>query len=140
MAYRVSFVATFGDSDPAGIIYFVRFFDYFHRTLEAYFEEVLGQPYAEMVMKRRLGVPVVRVEGDFFVPVAFGQKFTVEVSPKALGRTSLTFAYTIFKEGEPKPCASFAITHVATSMDSFTPMPLPDDLRARLERDLPSTR
>jgi 4-hydroxybenzoyl-CoA thioesterase len=133
MPFSTTFTARFGDVDPAGIIYFARFLDFFHRALEAYFDEGLGYPYAEMVLRRRIGVPVVRIEGDFTVPVAFGEKFSVEVLPKKLGRSSMSFEYTVRKEGLDKACAVFTITHVATDLDAFRPVPIPDDLRAALE-------
>lgn len=134
MPFSTSFTARFSDVDPAGIIYFARLIDFFHRALEVYFEEHLQMAYAEMVMKQRVGVPVVRVEGDFFVKVAFGEKFSVQVRPKKLGRSSLAMEYTVFK-GDTR-CASFVITHVTTDMDSFRPVPIPEKLREALSQDL----
>jgi 4-hydroxybenzoyl-CoA thioesterase len=136
MAFQTSFVARFGDVDPAGIIYFARFLDFFHQALEAYFDERLGWPYAAMVTRQRLGVPVVRIEGDFAVPVAFGERFFVSVKPKRLGRSSMTFEYELTKEGEPRRCAAFAITHVLTDLSAMRPAEIPQALRSALERDL----
>jgi 4-hydroxybenzoyl-CoA thioesterase len=132
MPFSTEFTARFSDVDPAGIIYFARLIDFFHRALEAYFDDHLHLPYAEMVQKQRIGVPVVRVEGDFFVPVAFGEKFSVQVVPQKIGRTSLAMEYTVFKK--ETPCAKFVITHVTTDLDAFKPIPIPEALRAAMTR------
>lgn len=136
MSFSVNFTARFGDVDPAGIIYYARFLDFFHRALEAYFDDRLGLPYAQMVQAQRIGVPVVHVEGSFAIPVAFGELFSVEVRPKRLGGSSVLFEYTLRKPSAEGVCASFVITHVFTDLRSFRPMPIPDGLRARLSRDL----
>lgn len=130
MTYATHFTARFSDVDPAGIIYFARLIDYFHRALEAYFEEHLKISYAAMVQRDRVGVPVVRVEGDFFVPVAFGEKFSVRVAPHKLGRSSMAMQYTVYKQ--ETECASFIITHVTTNLDTFKPIPIPEALRAAM--------
>ena len=57
----------FGDCDPAGIVYFPRFFHFFHEAMETWFDEVLGLPYAEMIGGRGLGFPAVHTEADFAV-------------------------------------------------------------------------
>lgn len=138
MTFSTSFVARFGDVDPAGIIYFARFLDFFHRALETYFDERLGLPYVDMVKRERVGVPVVRIEGDFKIPVAFGERFSVSVTPHALGRSSFTIAYTVHKPDREEPCARFRITHVTTNMETFRPVPIPPAIRAALEADLSS--
>jgi 4-hydroxybenzoyl-CoA thioesterase len=130
MTFTTEFTARFSDVDPAGIIYFARLIDFFHRALEVYFEEHLHMSYAQMVQQQRIGVPVVRVEGDFFVPVAFGEKFLVQVVPHKLGRTSIAMEYTVLKQG--KACAKFVITHVTTDLVSFKPIPIPEALRAAM--------
>jgi 4-hydroxybenzoyl-CoA thioesterase len=131
MPFSTKFTARFSDVDPAGIIYFARLIDFFHRALEVYFEEHLKISYADMVQRDKIGVPVVRVEGDFTVPVAFGESFTVQVTPKKLGRSSLAMEYTVFKQDTQ--CAKFVITHVTTDLTQFKPVPIPDAIRRAME-------
>ena len=133
MPFSTKFTARFSDVDPAGIVYFARLIDFFHRALEVYFEEHLGLSYADMVQREKIGLPVVRVEGDFAVPVAFGESFTVQVLPKKLGRSSLAIEYSIFKQ--ETRCALFVITHVATDLTHFKPVPIPNKLRERMNRE-----
>jgi 4-hydroxybenzoyl-CoA thioesterase len=134
MAFRTGFTARFSDVDPAGIIYFARLIDFFHRALEVYFEEHLGMAYAEMVMQQKIGVPVVRVEGNFSIPVAFGETFQVQVVPKKLGNSSIAIEYTVLKKD--KQCATFVITHITTDLTIFKPIAIPNNLRQKLETDL----
>ena len=130
MPFSTKFTARFSDVDPAGIIYFARLLDFFHRALEIYFEEHLGLSYAEMVQREKIGVPVVRIEGDFTAPVAFGESFLVQVTPQKLGRSSIAIEYHILKQ--ETLCAKFVITHVTTDLTHFKPVPIPDKLRQAL--------
>jgi YbgC/YbaW family acyl-CoA thioester hydrolase len=138
MTFSTTFTARFSDVDPAGIIYFARLLDFFHRALEIYFEEHLQLSYAEMVQREKIGVPVVRIEGDFTAPVAFGESFLVQVTPKRLGRSSIAIEYAIMKQ--ETRCALFVITHVTTDLTHFRPVPIPDTLRQAIEANREEAR
>ena len=85
----------FGDCDPAGIVYFPRFFHFFHEAMETWFDAVLRLPYAELIGVRRLGFPAVHTGADFLIPCAMGDEIAVEQRVISLGRTSIRFAYRV---------------------------------------------
>jgi 4-hydroxybenzoyl-CoA thioesterase len=138
MEFRADFTARFSDADPAGIVYFARFFDFCHRALEAYFSERLMTPYAEFIQREGLGVPIVHVEGDFSTPVRFGETFAVSVRPLSVGKSSLKIAYAVHKPEQSAPCATFQITHVVTELRQMRPAPIPEAIRRLLLADLTS--
>ena len=39
----------FGECDPAGVVYYPIFFNWFHECMEVWFEEALQTPYAEVI-------------------------------------------------------------------------------------------
>lgn len=130
----------FGDCDPAGIVYFPRFFHFFHEAMESWFDDVLRVPYAELIGGRRLGFPAVHTEADFAVPCAFGDEIAVEQRVVGLGRTSLRFAYRVRLHGDPDAAVRLTGATVCVVMDldpqrpTFRrPVELPADLRARIE-------
>jgi 4-hydroxybenzoyl-CoA thioesterase len=69
----------FGDCDPAGIIYFPRFFALFHDAMETWFPARLGLRYSELVVGRKIGFPAVHTEADFQAPCALGDAIAVEL-------------------------------------------------------------
>ena len=55
----------FSHCDPAGIVYFPRFFDLAHGTMEDWFADGLGQPLPDLIRDRRIGTPTVTIQSDF---------------------------------------------------------------------------
>jgi 4-hydroxybenzoyl-CoA thioesterase len=85
----------FGDCDPAGILYYPRYFDLFHRTMEAWFDGPVGVPYASFIRDHGYGVPTVHAEADYLHPTAFGEIVTVALSVDGWGTSSIRFAYVL---------------------------------------------
>jgi len=102
-------------------------------ALEEYYEEHVGLPYHILVDSRRLGFPIVHVEMDFSRTFSFGDTARVEVSTVRVGRSSLTMRYRLRKVGGEEQCVLSEITTVCVDMNTFKPVPIPDDLRAVFE-------
>ena len=76
----------FGDCDPAGIVYFPRFYDFFHDAMETWFPARLGLRYAELVVGRKIGFPAVHTEADFSAPCALGEAIVRTLARADRGR------------------------------------------------------
>ena len=87
----------FGDCDPAGIVYYPRLFDYFHRAMEEWFG-VLGFDYSELILGAKRGFPCVHAEADFQAPCVLGETLGVELRVARLGSRSITFGYRVLGE------------------------------------------
>ncbi|MFV8754760.1 acyl-CoA thioesterase [Nannocystaceae bacterium ST9] len=133
----LNYTVRFGDCDPAGIVYFPRFFDLFHQAMETWFPAELGFGYDEFVRGRKLGFPAVRSEADFQRPSRFGETIAIQLRVTRLGRSSIAFAYAILgPQGEPR--VGGASVCVCMDLDPSSPrhgkgVELPADLRARIE-------
>lgn len=126
----------FGDEDHAGLVYYPRFFDYFHRVFEDFFDAT-GRPYKTVLDGDRLGWPAVRCECDFRKPLRFGDVLVVDMSAERLGTASATFLYRGHRDGDPEPetAVEARITVACVDMDTFRSRPIPDDYRALFERE-----
>ena len=68
------------ESDPAGIVYYPRFFEWFDLGTEALFES-LGLPWAEMFRAERIvGVPIVESGARFASPVRYGDHVRIQTT------------------------------------------------------------
>lgn len=128
----------FGHCDPAGIIYFPRFFELFHDAMETWFTARLGLRYAELVARRKLGFPAVHAAADFKVPCALGDAIVVELRVARLGRSAIDLEYAV-RGADGGLRLTGATTSVVMDLDPASPgyrraVPIPDDLRARIER------
>jgi 4-hydroxybenzoyl-CoA thioesterase len=136
MAFRSQLRIRFGDIDHAGIVYYPRFLHYFHVALEEFFGQALEIDYPVLIDKHRIGLPTVHLETDWSRPLRYGDLMEVEVSVLKSGRTSISFGYRVFKQGENKPCTVGHNVAVCLDMDTFKKKEIPDWLRERLEKQI----
>jgi 4-hydroxybenzoyl-CoA thioesterase len=123
----------FAEVDAAGIVFFPRYHEYCHDALEAFFGELPGG-YAALFRERDLGVPTVHLETDFKSPLRYGDVARFEMAIERVGRTSLTFHHTIRREADGVIAATVRQVVVMTRISTLTPIPVPDDVRALLDR------
>jgi 4-hydroxybenzoyl-CoA thioesterase len=129
---------TFGECDPAGVVYYPVFFDWFHQAMEAWFAQALRQPYAEVL--QTVGFPAARTGADFRRPCRLGEPLAVEVRITRLGGSSLTLGFTVVgavdgvvrATGETV-CVCIPASGAAEAGFQFRPVPIPTVLRTAME-------
>ena len=121
----------FSHCDPAGIVYFVNFFDMISGCVEDWFREAVGLPFNEMHIVRRLGFPIVNTGCEFFRPCHLGDQLSLELAIGKLGSSSIELAIDSFVAG--RPCFRARHTVCVFSQESFKAVPIPAELRARME-------
>ena len=91
---------------------------------------------AETSLMRRLGMlegwgnyPRKHVEAEFHQVLRFGDEFDVRLRVEAVGRTSITYAWTLERDGEV--CVSGRHTIVSVDREG-RPTPVADDVKAAL--------
>ena len=124
----------FSHCDPAGIVYFPRFFDLAHATMEDWFCVGLGQPLPDLIRDRRIGTPTVSVQCEFAKPLRMGDTLRFELCVLKLGNASVQLAYSGKKDGVEHLKMVQTIAFMALDAGSATP--IPSDLRARIEQYL----
>lgn len=135
--HKLAIDVRFGDCDPAGIVYFPRFFDFFHQAMETWFPAELGLGYDSFVRERKLGLPTVHTEADFQKPSRFGDRVEIWLRVSALGRSSISFAFEV--HGDDGPRATARSVCVVMNLDERSPehgraVAVPAELRARIEQ------
>jgi len=132
MAYTTRVRVRFGDEDHAQIVYYPRFFNFFHIAFEDFFGDQ-GHPYQQVLDVDGVGFPTVHIETDFSRTLRFGDIFEVEVTVEKIGRTSALFHYVGRKQGEV--AAEARMTVVCVDMKTWQPVPIPDKYRALFEKN-----
>jgi 4-hydroxybenzoyl-CoA thioesterase len=121
-----------GDCDPAGIIFYPRYFEIFDASTAALFERALGMTkFAMLKALPFTGFPLVRTQAKFIKPTRFGDDVTVETTVK-FGRSSFDIAHRLSLQGEL--CVECSETRVWTVRDTATgelkSHPVPDAVLA----------
>ena len=128
MRHTFAMRVRFGHADPAGIIYYPRFFEWFHDLFESMFEAVIAEPYAHVLNHRRVGFPAVQVQCEFKKPARFGDLVDVQVFLSRLSDRSATFEYRVMRQGELLVTASVKVA--AMDLDRQVSTQIPEDIRS----------
>ena len=132
MSFHARRTVRFADCDLAGIVYFPQYLVMSNTLVEQWFDEGLGVPYAEFLGRRRMGLPIVRLECDFTAVSRHGDELDLRLGVKKLGRSSLMLAFEFSGGGELR--LRSLQTLVCTSLATHRPQALPDDLREAVLR------
>lgn len=135
-AFRFPIEVRFGACDPVGIVYFPRYFDWFHQAMEAWFGDELGVRYHEIL--RTHGFPAVHTECDYQRPCAFGDQVVVELRIGRIGRTSVRLDYRVLgPEDDLRATGHTVVVCFETQPGAATEMravALPAGVRESMER------
>ncbi len=86
-----------GDCDPAGIVYFPRYLEYFDRCTRALFERA-GFFKRDMLKKYSIaGIPVVDIKAQFLIPSLYGDDVVVESSVSKWGNSSFVVRHRLMR-------------------------------------------
>ena len=121
----------FQHCDPAGIMFYPRCFEFVNQTVELWFRDALDCGFAKLHKERGIGIPAVHIEADFVKPAYLGDTLQMELTLTEL-RSS---AFSVTVEAKVGAELKFrADTHHAyASLKPIKAVPVPDDLRARMQ-------
>lgn len=132
MTYARVIPVEFNHCDPAGIVFYPRYFEMTNSVVENFFREDLGYSFARLHGEGR-AVPTVRVAIDFSAPSRLGESLGFSLNVAALGRTSVTFRITAACAGQTRLAGDFTLVWLAPG---GRPEPWPATLRTPLSRHL----
>jgi acyl-CoA thioester hydrolase len=96
----------------------------------------LGFPYEE-VEERGLAMAVRRVEVRFRVAARYGDQVRVRTRVERFRGASILYGYEIVRDGDGELLASGSAEVACLDLaGGFRPVPIPDDIRAALQRYL----
>ena len=123
----------FADVDPAGIVFYPRYFEMINATIEDWFRS-LEYGFDQMILKDGFGVPTATIQVDFKAPSRLDDLVELELDVVRLGRSSIGLEIRISADGELR--ALVQQTLVFIRMEGNKPVRIPDPLRARIERSM----
>jgi 4-hydroxybenzoyl-CoA thioesterase len=129
MSYARQIRIEFNHCDPAGIVFYPRYFEMTNSVVENLFREVIGWPFDAM-MAAREGVPTARVEVDFRAPSFLGEVLDWEATVLRIGGSSVALHLVARCGGRDRVLAGVTLVHVG---GDGRPKPWPDTVRAKLE-------
>ena len=90
-----------GDCDPAGIVFYPRYFAFFDQCTTALFERALGMTKYEFLKAHDiLGYPLVDARASFLVPSKYCDEVVVETTIAEFRRASFVVQHRLWKGDE----------------------------------------
>lgn len=126
---------TWGDCDPARIVYSARIPWFALDAINGWWEHNLGgDGWYQMELDRGFGTPFVRMALDFSSPVTPRHRLMCHVWPNRLGETSVGFHVDGYQDG--RLCFSGDFVCVFIETPNFAKAPPPAEIRAMIEAKL----
>jgi len=121
-----------GDCDPAGIIFYPRYFEIFDASTAMLFERATGlTKYQQLKTLNFSGYPLVRTQARFLKPTRFGDDVTVE-SRITFGRSSFEIEHKLSLDGVLcAECSEKRVWAVRDAEGRLKSAPVPDAVRAK---------
>ncbi|UAK22902.1 acyl-CoA thioesterase [Sphingomonas nostoxanthinifaciens] len=123
----------FAHVDAAGIVFYPRYFEMLNAAVEDYFAAVVGIDFAEMHLRRGLGVPTVKLESEFTAPSRLGDLLDFELEVVRVGRSSLELAIAVRCGVEPR--FRVQVVLVCMQLDGGRAVAWPADMRPRVQAE-----
>jgi 4-hydroxybenzoyl-CoA thioesterase len=129
MIYTRLIPIEFNHCDPAGIVFYPRYFEMTNSVVENFFADVAGRSFAAMSSAAPInGVPTVRIAAEFVAPSRLGDKVLFSLRISQLGSRSAAFELEAAADGERRMRATITLVWTAGHRSA----PWPDEVRARM--------
>ncbi|MES2040398.1 MAG: acyl-CoA thioesterase [Pseudomonadota bacterium] len=89
MIFTAELPIRFAHCDPAGIVFYPRYFEMMNGVVEDWCAQGLACSFHEMHIKRGIGLPTVHLETDFIKRSELGESLLAELIVTKLGKTSV---------------------------------------------------
>jgi 4-hydroxybenzoyl-CoA thioesterase len=129
--FRAEVLVRFGDCDPAGIVFYPRYLEFFNNIVEDWCRQGLQFSFPDLVAKRGLGLPTVHLDVDFTAPSRFGELLSATLAVRSVGTSSVDVEITLHgPDGSLRVRGGVVL--VLIDRKPHKAIPIPDDLRARM--------
>lgn len=130
MKFSVEYLIRFQHCDPAGIVFYPRYYEMFNQVVEDWFAQALGWSFASLEARDE-GIPLVHAEADFLASSQIGDYVTFELVLRRIGRKSFTVEITGTRGEEVRLRATLVLAYANIS-NGLRAISIPPELRERM--------
>jgi len=132
--FTETYTIRFEHCDPAGIVFYPRYFEIIAHVVELWLEKGLGISAATLISERNIGAPTIQISCEFPNPSRLEDVLTITLQVERIGNSSFTLNLTATCQGEVRFIARSML--VLIDREKGKGIPIPDDIRASMERYL----
>lgn len=127
MAFEFPQKVLFKHCDPAGIVFYPRYFEMLNDCVEAFFDEVLEMPFE--TLHATGGVPTAEITTRFHRPSRHGDRLVITLCVTRVGRSSAGLSFVATAGAETRLTARSTLVLVAADGRS---RPWPEAVKQKL--------
>ncbi len=128
--FTTEIVVRFNHVDPAGIVYYPRYYEMINQASEIWFEEALAYPYPKMFAEG-WAVPLAHLESSFKNPSYLNDRLTFALGVTKIGRSRIDLSIVTTCKDEVRFLTRQSIVWV--NHKTIKSAMIPDDIRAKME-------
>jgi 4-hydroxybenzoyl-CoA thioesterase len=128
MAFQFPQKVMFKHCDPAGIVFYPRYFEMLNDAVESFFDEALGLPFENLHSSG--GVPTAEISTTFHRPSRHGDRLIIALTVTRVGHSSVGLAFHATCEGETRLTARSTLVLIDAS---GRPTPWPEAVKRTLK-------
>lgn len=132
--FHVAYPLRFAHCDPAGIVFYPRYFELCDAAVEDWTPVILGVSRHTLHLEMGLGLPTVDLHAGFTAVSRLGDLLDIDVILTRVGNSSIDLSIAMSCDGEPRLTAR--CTQVLTDLSRMRSTPWPPEFRERLQKEL----
>lgn len=136
--FRMTRRVQFAETDLAGVLHFSNYYRYMEE-LEHAFLRSIGLSVVQGTHAETISWPRVATSCEYFAPAHFEDELELRLTLANVGRRSVTYEAEFFKGAERIALARTTAVCCRMRGGTFTPVPIPEDIRTRLTTPAPET-
>lgn len=133
MIFTVQLPIRFAHCDPAGIVFYPRYFEMINGVVEDWCAQGLGCSFHEMHIQRGIDLPTVHLETDFIKPALLGETLVAELTVAKLGRASVEVQVCLSGLQQDARLKA-GLVLVLMDLGLHKAIPIPDELRNAMQK------
>ncbi len=138
MAFHWQRKVRFRDCDPAGIVFYPRYFEMMNDLVETFLDDAIGWPFGRMHLEERMGVPMGTISARFEAPSRLGDVLDWSLSIARLGRSTADLVMRAEgADGQRRLRAEGTL--VCVDIDAMKSRRWPEEIRDRLAAHVEET-
>lgn len=131
MSWTTTRLVEFQHCDPAGIVFYPRYFEMLNSVIEELFRKHLGYAFGPMHKTDRRGVPTATIKVDFHSPSFLEDRLDFTLHVERVGQSSVTFRIEVSCDGAARLTSTSTL--VQTDLESRRSTAWPDPVRQKLQ-------
>jgi len=118
----------FKHCDPAGIVFYPRYTEMLHDTVEHWFNHGLKIGFYNLHMNHGMGIPMANLQVDFRIPSKLGDQLVSKLTVTKMGRSSMHMLVRLCDADNAVRVEGRLIV-VFASLEQTRPTEIPQDFR-----------